>query len=176
MWGLPGGSAGKEPTCGAGDTGDAGSLPGSGRSPGGGHGNPLQCSCLENPTDVGAWQAAVHGSQRVRHDRSDLARWTCRECVIECVRWAHLECDNCSLRGGQNRSPRGCVECVRPSVRIGHPSSESARPSSPLTSLAVCSFSFLPSDPMPVCSQQMSAEHPLGARPGFVKRSRTEWV
>ena len=40
---------------------DAGSIPGSGRSPGGGHGNPLQYSCLENPTESGAWQATVHG-------------------------------------------------------------------------------------------------------------------
>ena len=43
-----------------GDMRDAGSTPGSGRSPGGEHGNPLQYSCLENPTDRGAWQAAVH--------------------------------------------------------------------------------------------------------------------
>ena len=42
-----------------GDTRDAGSIPGWGRSPGGGHGNPLQYSCLENPTDRGAWQAGV---------------------------------------------------------------------------------------------------------------------
>ena len=49
--GFPGGSVSKESTCNAGDTGDAGSIPGSGRSPGGGHGNPLQCSCLENPLD-----------------------------------------------------------------------------------------------------------------------------
>ena len=42
-------------------TGDLGSIPGSGRSPGGGHGNPLQDSCLESPSDKGAWQAAVHG-------------------------------------------------------------------------------------------------------------------
>ena len=41
----------------AGDVKDAGSIPRSGRSPGGGHGNPLQCSCLENPMDRGAWQA-----------------------------------------------------------------------------------------------------------------------
>ena len=40
--------------------GDVGSIPGSGRSPGGGHGNPLQYSCLENPMDRGAWQATVH--------------------------------------------------------------------------------------------------------------------
>ena len=45
---------GKESFCNAGYTGDAGSIPESGRSPGGGHGNPLQCSCLENPIDRGA--------------------------------------------------------------------------------------------------------------------------
>ena len=44
----------------AGNVGDAGSILESGRSPGGGHGNPLQCSCLENPMDREAWQAAVH--------------------------------------------------------------------------------------------------------------------
>ena len=43
-----------------GDTGDLGSIPGSGRSPGEGHGNLLQYSCLEDPMDRGAWQAAVH--------------------------------------------------------------------------------------------------------------------
>ena len=44
----------------AGDLRDVGSIPGSGRSPGGGHGNSLQYSSLENPTDRGAWQAIVH--------------------------------------------------------------------------------------------------------------------
>ena len=44
----------------AGDVRDAGSIPGLGRSPGGGHGNPLQYSCLENPMDRGAWWATVH--------------------------------------------------------------------------------------------------------------------
>ena len=42
------------------DERDMGSVPGLGRSPGGGHGNPLQCSCLENPMDTGARQAIVH--------------------------------------------------------------------------------------------------------------------
>ena len=42
------------------DIRDTGSVPGSGRSPGGGRGNPLQFSCLENPIDRGTWQAAVH--------------------------------------------------------------------------------------------------------------------
>ena len=45
----------------AGDLRDAGVIPGWGKSPGGGHGNPLQYSCLENPVDRGAWQAIVHG-------------------------------------------------------------------------------------------------------------------
>ena len=52
----------------AGEVRDEGSVPGSGRSPGGGQGNPLQYSCWENPMDRGAWQAMVHGSQRVGHD------------------------------------------------------------------------------------------------------------
>ena len=47
----------------SGDARDAGSIPGSGRSPGEGNGNPLQYSCLENPVDRGAWWAAVDGSQ-----------------------------------------------------------------------------------------------------------------
>ena len=45
----------------AGDTGDLGSVPGLGRSPGGGNGNPLQYSCLENPMDRGAWRVTAHG-------------------------------------------------------------------------------------------------------------------
>ena len=49
--------------------GDVGSIPGSGRSPGEGNGNPLQYSCLENPMDQEVWWAAVHrGRKRVRHD------------------------------------------------------------------------------------------------------------
>ena len=43
------------------DEGDVGLIPGSGRSPGGGHGTPLECSCEENPMDRGAWRATVHG-------------------------------------------------------------------------------------------------------------------
>ena len=62
---FPGGSDDKETAC---DTGDLGSIPGLGRFPGGGHGNPLQYSCLANPMDRGAWWATVHRSQRVGHD------------------------------------------------------------------------------------------------------------
>ena len=51
----------EESACKAGDAGDAGLIPGSGRSPGEGNGNPLQYSCLENLMDRGAWQATAHG-------------------------------------------------------------------------------------------------------------------
>ena len=60
--GFPCSSVGKESVCNA---GDLGSIPGWGRSPGEGNGNPLQYSCLENPTDRGAWQAAVNEVTRV---------------------------------------------------------------------------------------------------------------
>ena len=56
----------KNPPTNAGDTRDTGSIPGSGRSPGGEHDNPLQHSCLENPTDRGAWWATVHKAARGR--------------------------------------------------------------------------------------------------------------
>ena len=58
LLGFPGGLKGKASACNA---GDPGSIPESGRSPGEGNGTPLQYSCLENPMDGGAWEAAVHG-------------------------------------------------------------------------------------------------------------------
>ena len=61
------------------DTGDACSIPGSGRSPGGGHGNPLQYSCLENPMDRGAWQAIVHGFAE---------SWTRLKQLSTCALWS----------------------------------------------------------------------------------------
>ena len=56
----------KNPSVNAGDIRDAGSIPGSGGSAAGGHGNPLQGSCRENPGDRGAWQATVHGVTKSR--------------------------------------------------------------------------------------------------------------
>ena len=70
---FPGGSVVKNSPANAEDIRFANSIPGWRRSPGGGRGNPLQYSCLENVMDRGAWWAAVHGvSQRVRHHWSDL--------------------------------------------------------------------------------------------------------
>ena len=62
----------KNPPANAADIRDAVLIPGSGRSPGGEYGNPLQYSCLENPVDRGAWRATVYGSQRGRHNSVNL--------------------------------------------------------------------------------------------------------
>ena len=72
--GFPGGSEGKASACNA---GDPGSIPGSGRSPGEGNGNPLLYPCLENPMDRGAWWATVHGVTRVRHNRATSRSYNC---------------------------------------------------------------------------------------------------
>ena len=61
--GFPGGSDGKESAC---NSGDPGLIPGLGRSPGEGNGNPLQYSCLENSMDRGTWRATVHGVAKSR--------------------------------------------------------------------------------------------------------------
>ena len=63
-----GGSDGKESACIA---GDPGSIPGSGRTSGEGHSNPIQCCCLENPMDRGAWRATVHGVTKSQTQLSD---------------------------------------------------------------------------------------------------------
>ena len=64
-WGFSCGSDSKESACNA---EDLGSISGLGRPPGGGNGNPLQYSSLENPMDRGAWQVKVYGVARVGHD------------------------------------------------------------------------------------------------------------
>ena len=66
---FPGGSDGKASVYNA---GDPGSIPGLGRSPGEGNGNPLQYYCLENPMDRGAWQATVHGIAKSQTRLSDF--------------------------------------------------------------------------------------------------------
>ena len=77
FYGLPLWLSGKEFSCNAEDTGEEGSIPGLGRSCGGGHGNPLQCSYLENPMDRGAWQPAVY---RVAKSGTELKRLCTHAC------------------------------------------------------------------------------------------------
>ena len=70
----------KDPPANAGDIRDTDTIPRSGRSPGGGHSNPLQYSCLENPTDRRALWATVHG---VMKSRTELKRLSTQNCTIK---------------------------------------------------------------------------------------------
>src|SRR5574337_1309236 len=109
--GFPGGSEVKASACNA---EDLGSIPGSGRYPGEGNGNPLQYSCLENPLGGGAWWAAVHGVDNSRTRLSDFTllftfmhwrrKWhptpvflpgesQGRGSLVGCRLWGHTESD-----------------------------------------------------------------------------------
>ena len=76
--GFPGGARGQKLPASAGDVRDAGSIPGSGRSPGVGHDNPLQYSCLENPMDRGVWWTSVNGVTKGPTQLKRLRTW----CII----------------------------------------------------------------------------------------------
>ena len=99
---LSGGSDSKECACKA---GNLGLIPGSGRSPGGGHGNPLQYSCLENPMDGGAWRATVMGLQE-----SDTTEWLSTHAVnVDAIGvvWKGLLCSvrlSLACEMGENRA------------------------------------------------------------------------
>ena len=71
----------------AGDTGNTVSITGQGRSPGAGNGNPLQCSCLGNPMDRGAWQATVHGAAK-GSDMTEQLGMQRAHTPYEAQRWA----------------------------------------------------------------------------------------
>ena len=73
----------KNPSARAEDTGDVSSIPGLGRSPGGGHGNPLQYSCLGNPMDRGAWWATVQGGLK-EVDMTEATECALSLCATEC--------------------------------------------------------------------------------------------
>ena len=77
--GFPGGS---EVEVSAWNAGDPGSIPGLGRFPGEGNGNPLQYSCPENPMDRGAWWATVHGVAKSRTQLSDFMMLSERNCLV----------------------------------------------------------------------------------------------
>ena len=86
IW-LPQWLSGKESACNA---GDAGSIPGSGGSPGQGKGSPLQYSCLGNPMDRGAWWVKVHGIA-TEFDKTQCLNNNCCQCY-----WAFTECFQCA--------------------------------------------------------------------------------
>ena len=82
--GFPGGSDGKEAAC---NVGDLGSIPRLGETPGGGHGNPLQCTCLENSMDRGAGWATVHGitTELDTTERLSTVQYLLKICVLCCM-------------------------------------------------------------------------------------------
>ena len=83
--GLPWCLSSEEFVCNAGGAGGAVSIPGLGRSPGGGHGNPLQYSCLENPMDRGAWWVMVHGvTESQTRDAFQTAVLNCLYLLLDC--------------------------------------------------------------------------------------------
>ena len=85
--GFPGGSYSKESAC---SMGDLGSIPALGRSPGGGHGNPLQYSCLENPHGLRNWA----GYSPWGHKKSDTTeRLSTAQCIIICI-WGNYWTSN----------------------------------------------------------------------------------
>ena len=73
LWDFPGGASGKEPTHQCWRQRDTGLIPGSERSPGGGHSNPFQYSFLENPMNRGAWWSMVHGITKSRTQLEQLS-------------------------------------------------------------------------------------------------------
>ena len=83
--GFPGGTSGKEFACQCRRHRDVSLIPGFGRSPGGGHGNPFQYSCLENPMDKGAWQAKVHRDAKIWTQLKRLEGMKTREIDVERV-------------------------------------------------------------------------------------------
>ena len=89
--GFPGGSEVKASACNAGDTS---SIPGLGRSPGEGNGNPLQYSCLENPMDRGAWWASVHGVAKSRTRLRDFTFYSTLTLWHERCLWTRIVSSN----------------------------------------------------------------------------------
>ena len=88
-FGFPGGSVVKNPPANAATKGDAGSIPGSGRYPGGRNSNPLQYFCQDNPMDRGAWRATVRG---ITNSWAQPSNWACVHTSISLVLTVHLVC------------------------------------------------------------------------------------
>ena len=103
------------PPANAGDIRDSGSVCGSGRSPRGGHGNPLQHSCLENPVDRGAWRATVHGS----HTELDMTERLCiHACMIITTMFVELKIKPFRIIGSEIIT----FHCFRGNLFIKHDS------------------------------------------------------
>ena len=115
--GFPGGSEGKESVC---NSGNVGLIPEWGRSSGGGHGNPLQYSCLEKSMGRGAWWTTVGGSQRVRHDWVSLHPVLLRY-FTRSLCWADEKTrENVKSLGPISVPPRNSFSVVQPPSQAQH--------------------------------------------------------
>ena len=122
--GLPQWLRGKESTCNAGDTGDVGSISGSGRFSGGGNGNPLQYSCQENSIDRRAWQATVHEVMESDTTRMHAPALACKSSEGRNPSWfifaslrqaqnlkhSRPSANMCRIKGGNYVLPFTCVK------------------------------------------------------------------
>ena len=99
------------------NSGDAGSMPGSGKSPAEGHGNPLQCSCLENPMDRGAWRATVHKVAKSQTRLKQLSNAACTQSPSNLNRSAYPQ-QQTGCHGG-----RRCIQRSESSCCLGKESS-----------------------------------------------------
>ena len=97
------------PPANSGDLRDVGSIPGSGGSPRGGSGNPLQYSCLDNPMDRGAWQTTVHGVTESQTRPSTPEEVEVQRCLVTCpeVR-GQARCSQSSPSLTDTLDPYGC--------------------------------------------------------------------
>ena len=98
----------KNPSDNAGDIRDKSLIPGSGRSPGGGHGNPLQDSCLENPMRRGAWRVTVHAVTKSWTRLSNEARIHTKQGPLRYVGWPHPITEG--LQRKKSKVPQGAGE------------------------------------------------------------------
>ena len=137
--GFPGGPVVKNPPANAGAEGDLGLIPGCGRSPGGGNGNPLQYSCLENPMGRGAWWATVHGvaeswTRLIRHTHLTNPAVQHRKALLFLLKVPHAILS------------RFCHSLSRPYRHLGsvwHPRTESLCRGTQLTKLRLRSLSLM---------------------------------
>ena len=132
-----GGSVSEESACKAVDAKDVCSVPGSGRSPGGGNGNPLQHSCLENPLDRGAWRAAVHGVRMYRLHHQHQGMPGCQDHLVKRMPspgtlpgWGTLT--------RPRAHPQSPGDLSGEELKAGHRSLVSRRPSTPSGSAISC--------------------------------------
>ena len=86
------------------------SIPGLGRSPGGGHGNPLQYSCLENPVDRGAWWAMVHRAAKSWIQLKRLSMHACTVLLALFIRMIDLMLSVLTTKKANNNAMKGCEE------------------------------------------------------------------